>query len=712
MSTTNAFPSSALRPRRAKQVQAGGGFRSEIQGLRTIAVLTVVLYHLWPNHLSGGFVGVDVFFVISGYLITSHMVREVAQKSTLSLAKFWARRIRRLLPASFLVILASLGAVLLWVPSTLWENTAKQTAASALYVQNWILALDSVDYSTQHDDATVVQHYWSLSVEEQFYVLWPILIVIMILFTSSKIKDIRQLHQRAFKRTLFVGLSVLGVLSLSYSIYITIASPPQAYFVTPARVWEFVAGALVALLGNQSPLRGLSGKFVSWFGVAAILTAAFMFNSQTPFPGWTAAIPVLGTVAVLLCATGRSRMDAGWWLSLKPMTFIGDLSYAIYLWHWPLLIVAPYLLGHDVGTLGKILVLILTIFLSWLTKLLIEDPLRKGRLLASLPRTYGFAAASMAVMIVLSMGLTSLANTGDSAQQLDPQGTCYGPGSLAHPNQCIPPTGVGTPNPGPASVMKQNSDLRYQACQASFDGTDLSSCDLGVEQSKATLTIAMVGDSHATAWLPALEVLAEKHGWHIKAYTKTSCPLTTAKRVLASETSHNNQENCTGWGQNLIDALAKDKTISTVFTAAFSTAYTYESPNGSKLADPATEGYEAVWKEFIAAGKKVVVFDDVPRTNGQNIPTCLASHPKDVLACALPVDKAYPAGAAITHAATKMSTSGIIRVPLRDQFCDKKLCYPQIGSVIVYRDLSHLSFDYSRALAPYIDSVLNSANSD
>lgn len=684
--------------RQAKSSQ----FRPEIQGLRAVAVLCVVLYHFWPRALTGGYVGVDVFFVISGYLITSHIYRDVRDGSPVELLKFWARRIRRLLPASMLVLLASLLAVFLWVPSPLWEVSARQIGASALYVQNWILAGDSVDYSAQHNDATAVQHYWSLSVEEQFYFFWPLLLMALLYISRRPAFAVGMRRLAATRTTMVAGIGALGVASLTYSVVLTAQSPSVAYFVTPTRVWEFVAGALAALLlyGRQSSGRRASG--LAWTGLALIAFSAVNFDGGTPFPGWTALVPVAGTVLVLLCSGNTGALHPRWWLSRKPMTFLGDVSYGLYLWHWPLVVVAPFLLGHTPALHEKIAILLASVGLAWGTKIAIEDPVRRGPLLANSRRSFSFSAIGMALTVALCFGLTASAYTSQNGDLAAELGVCYGPGALNPANGCGPVPGKQPPSPTPAQVAKENSEPLHPECQAGLAGADVVSCELGVSPAKARETVAIVGDSHATAWIPAIEALAQNRGWHIKAYTKSSCPATAARRVLASEKNDANQRDCLAWGRKLNDQLLADKTITTVITAAYSTAYTYMSPEGLKLQDPGPDGFSQEWRRWMTGGKRVVVFDDVPRTSGQSVPTCLAKNTGNTTACAVPVGQALPPGAAITRAAQSMVRQGVKRLSLRDLFCDNSTCYPVIGSMIVYRDYSHLSAEYARALAPYI----------
>ena len=693
---------------------AANRFRPEIQGLRTIAVLGVVLYHLWPTRLPGGFVGVDIFFVVSGYLISSHLFRELESRSRIRFLNFWGRRIRRLLPVALFVLAVSLVAVFIWAPATMWESTARQVAASAFYVENWVLASDAVDYSAMHDGSTVATHYWSLSVEEQFYVFWPLILVALFALAPYLRKaSLRRastgrggLRSGSPKTVLIWGLSVLGLLSLGYSVYITSVDSAAAYFVTPARVWEFAAGALVALVTFGRMPSDLIRAALSWLGLAMIAAALLTFSASTPFPGYTALLPVVGTALVLMFCGPSGRFGPGRLLSLKPMTFLGDVSYSTYLWHWPLIVVLPFVLGHDLGTVSRIAILVASIALAWVTKVLLEDPLRTGRLLRTNPRTYVFAGGAMLAVAAMCVALV-LVPTGsiplDAAARSQP---CYGPGALNPYNKCSSVTGTDAPNPSPAQVASENHHPHYPGCQADYQGSELVSCTLGASAKDAVATVAIVGDSHSVAWFPAMEALAKTHHWRVETYAKASCPVSFALRVLPNETTAAHQQDCAAWVTRLNDKLVNDPAISRIFTASFSSAYTFRAPSGRAMKDPATDGFAEVWKGWLAAGKKVDVFDDVPRTTGAYVPDCLAQHPGNPMACAVPVAQAIPANMNITKAARQMAPHGITELSLGHQFCDATWCYPQVGSVIVYRDYSHLSADYSRALAPYIDAEL------
>lgn len=635
------------------------------------------------------------------------MNRELSANSRLSLLQFWGRRIRRLLPAAFLVLAVSLVAVYLWVPSTLWESTVRQVGTSALYVQNWVLAADSVDYSAMNASATVAEHYWSLSIEEQFYVLWP-LAMVALLWAMSHVSRRVPVLKSSRRTVLIFGLSVIAAVSLAYSIHVTQANPAADYFVTPTRIWEFALGALAALVLLDRTVKGRAAAILAWVGLRGIVVSALLYSSNTLFPGYTAQLPVLGSVLVISSEARESRLSLGWWLSRRPATFVGDISYYIYLWHWPMIVVVPFALKTQLNWPLKLAILALSMLLAWVTKLLVEDRFRKGPILQGTVRAHSFTAIGRVLVLGLGGGLGLLANQPLGNNAAVASSPCYGPRALNAANGCDSILGDAAPNPAPVAVSRENTDPAYPGCQADAEGTSLVSCTLGVPADQAKTTVAIVGDSHATAWLPALTQLAKKHDWRVVTYTKSSCPATVAVRILPNEKNSANQDDCSAWGQKVGRALKSNKSISTVFTASYSSAYTFKSAPVHKLKDPAIDGFTQQWSEWKSAGKKVVVFDDVPRTNGDYVPTCVAANTNDLMNCAVPVSQAIPNDMNITKAADKAKGEGIVSIDLKNDFCDAKWCYPVVGSTIVYRDYSHLSVEYSKALAPYIDKQLHS----
>jgi peptidoglycan/LPS O-acetylase OafA/YrhL len=701
--STRTLPAhAAARPRRLA-VQAHSGFHPEIQGLRAVAVLLVVLFHLWPNRLSGGFVGVDVFFVISGYLITAHIYRELATTNTLSIRRFWARRIRRLLPASLLVLSIIGGATILFLPATVWVMTARQIAASALYVQNWALASDAVDYMAKDNVPSVAQHYWSLSVEEQFYLFWPLLIIGLVFLAK------RARRPLALQSFLILGLSAAGAVSLAWSVVYTASDKPVAYFATPTRVWEFVAGALLALFVIPD-IRTEIRAFIGWLGLVAIVAAAVLFDARSLFPGWIALLPVLGTITVIAAGATVSRYTAAWWLSRRPLTFVGDISYSVYLWHWPLIIIVPYITGVDLRTLDKIGILVATVVLAWLSKIFVEDPMRTKQFLSAAQwRSFAFAAAGMTVVVAGTVAITAEVDRRvDDARAAyknpeDPQsaaGNCFGPAAIDSANACNPVTGSQTLVPPLEVVAHENSKPAFPGCQQTIALSTVKVCSIGSTDPRPERVVAIVGDSHATHWFAAFDRLGRERNWKVLTFAKASCPVTTALRVLPEEQTNEGQLSCLDWTADVRQQIAADEGISYVFTSSYSSAYYFADDPARPLGDPDTEGFQEIWKTWVSSGRDVFVIRDIPPTQGENVPTCLAMNADDRLACAtsahdIPDD-------ASADAAVSMNDPRVHLVDLTDRFCDSTTCYPVIGDLVVYRDYSHLSGAFSEALAPYI----------
>ncbi len=679
---------------------AASGHRADIQGLRAVAVLAVVLFHLWPNRLSGGFVGVDVFFVISGFLITAHMFREVRATGTLSLRRFWARRIRRLLPASLLVLGVSALATVAFLPATVWSTTARQIAASALYVQNWALAGDAVDYMAQDNEPTLAQHYWSLSVEEQFYAGWPLVVLVIVVIA----RVFGRAHDGAARAAMIVGLGAIGTGSLVWSVLATHSDQSQAYFVTPTRVWEFAVGAVIALIGVPQPRRSVAAA-LSFAGLLAIGAAAVAFDGASLFPGWIALLPVLGAAAVIVGGSTGHRFTPGWWLSTRPMTFVGDVSYSVYLWHWPLIVVLPHVTGVSLRTADKLGILALTILLAWLSKVYVEDPMRIRPLLAARPwRSYAFAVTGMAVVVAGTVAITldvdrrAEAAAIDAAAILERAPECAGPAALDDPTGCAPITGAGPLVPPPEVVARQNSRPTYPDCQQSITKAAVMSCTLGSTSADPDRVVAIVGDSHATHWFSAFDRLGKERNWRVLTFAKSSCPATTARRLLPEEQTGEAADSCLAWAAAVRDRIAGDHEISYVFTSAYSSAYEFTTGE-VPLDEPATDGFVDVWSAWTQAGKEVFAIRDVPIPES-NVPNCLAAHAGEPRACGIRAETLEHDP--LADAARAADDPLVHLIDLTDRFCADGTCYAVVGNLIVYRDYSHLSDEYSTALVPYL----------
>jgi peptidoglycan/LPS O-acetylase OafA/YrhL len=387
-----------------------GYFRPDIEGLRAVAVLGVVLFHAAIPGAPGGFVGVDVFYVISGFLITGLLLREIGSSGGVSLTRFYARRLRRLLPAALLVIVLTLVASYWLLSSVRFPQVAIDGASAAAYVSNYRFALNATNYLAAGSEPSPLLHYWSLSLEEQFYLVWPLLII---------------LASRYLNRAgLAVVLIAVTVVSCFASIWWTDIAQPWAFFSLPTRAWELAAGGLLAVsaasLAKRLPRSVMTASGL--IGIGLVLGSFVVFNTSTPFPGTAAIVPVVGTVLIILAGESRSTVMARA-LGTRIPRWLGRISYSLYLWHWPLLILVPIFLGSDDLAL-RVVIVFVAIGISDLSTRWIEVPFREGRLLKLPPSRSILAAGSASAcvaIIALSVGggLTVGANAGTDTADLD-----------------------------------------------------------------------------------------------------------------------------------------------------------------------------------------------------------------------------------------------------------------------------------------------------
>ncbi|MDT0275043.1 acyltransferase family protein [Blastococcus goldschmidtiae] len=698
---TAVAPPAPVSPARTA-APAGATFRADIQGLRAVAVGLVVLYHLWPNRLTGGFVGVDVFFVISGFLITSHLWMH-PPGSARDLAQFWARRVRRLLPASLLVLAATAVATRVVAPETQWAATAREIIASALYVQNWQLASTSVDYLLAGAAASPVQHFWSLSVEEQFYLLWPVFILLMAGLAAWTGLSLRVVGGG--------GVALLVVASLAYSIHATATEPAAAYFVTPARIWEMAAGGLLALAISGRSTRMGTGRArigLAWLGYATIGFAALTYSAATPFPGVAALLPVLGAVAVLAAAAPEGRFGPGRVLHRRPVQGLGDWSYSVYLWHWPLIVLLPHVSGGHLGRLDKVTVLVLSVVLAGVTKRLVEDRWRNGRRGAPLRRTFAVAAAGMAV--VLAVGAVQLAevsrNESQAREELlqaisggDP---CFGAAAMA-PDAGCGTTDAGQVVPAPAHALDDRSEAYGRNCFTSAPFTELRQCVFG--DPDGDVSIALVGNSHAGHWLPALQTIAERRSWRITTFLASECTISTTPVQWDSERK---TEGCLDRSARVVD-----QTVDGDFDLVVVSERNGRPAVGHDAADSHDQwvkGYRGPVAAWSAADLPVLVLHDTatPGATLSSVPDCIAANPEDFETCSGPRGRWVPEDP-LVQAAREQRDEDIAAVDLNDMLCEETTCHSVIGGVLVYYDASHMTATFSRTLAPYLEPALAEA---
>lgn len=681
-------PASAARSER---------FLPHVQGLRAIAVLAVVLFHFWPGRISGGYVGVDIFFVISGYLITGHLLREIETTGRVRLAGFWARRARRLLPASLLVLLFCalvVGSPYLF-PTSQLPAEIREIIASTFYVENWSLAFSSTDYLAHSGEPTTVQHYWSLSLEEQFYVVWPLL---MLLAAWIGVRFARG-HVRQW--TLIV-LGAVSLASFAFCVWFTATNPAPAYFVTPARMWEFGVGAALALLPALKLRHPLAQLVLGWGGLIAILYAVFRFDGETPFPGFAALVPVLGTAAVIVAARADRWWFAGRVLAIRPAQFLGNVSYSLYLWHWPLIVIAPSVPFWGLTIYHRVALLVICVVLAWLTKRFVEDPARRWRVLTARRPRVSLWASLVAMIVVAAVALGSWAANAQTydrgvaaiAQLRENPPECFGAASVT--DASCAGTDFGTeilPAPGFASADRPSQEQ----CFVQLNDTRPVTCEFGSDAEGAP-QIALVGDSHAFQLLPTLIRIADERGWHLTTLLKGACPWNETPLTTPGAFG----EACQQWRQNALSTIDQ-RGFDAIVTAGLATT-PYSSAGYASSHDAAVAGYRGAWSKALGSGIPIITVVDNP--TWENDPNkCLRTQGfgkcdgarSEVLAKHDPIADAAA------------GTEGVTLLDFTDVFCGADECSPVVGGANIYRDQDHLTVSFVDSLAPQWSAAIQAA---
>ncbi|GLY15907.1 acyltransferase [Kineosporia sp. NBRC 101677] len=656
-------------PQSPDQTVRAGTFRGDIQGLRAVAVLVVLLYHtgLGP---SGGFIGVDVFFVLSGFLITGLLVREHEKTGRISLPQFWARRARRLLPASALVLLVTCVGARWYLPASQWQSIGQDAMAAAAYVVNWRLAAESVDYLAEGSLASPLQHYWSLAIEEQFYVVWPLLLSVLLL------------ARRRAVATAVIGLVVVVSLTLALTTY-----SAQTYFTTHTRVWELAAGALCAVAFARRPLpqgRSLVAALLSWAGLAMILVALFVVKPETMWPGPLTVLVVAGTM--LLLRYGPSAGGARLVLALPPMRWLGDISYSLYLWHWPLVVFAQ-VDGELTRTEGLSIVGI-GVVLATLTYYLVEGPARKARFWA--PSALGIAGGLTLTLVAVGSG-TALAHSRSVEVPVQPLGA-----AAAYPAQ----DSASALAPPPERAKDDNGEIYERGCASNYASSDPRPCVFDHSKGPNAPVVYVVGDSKAGQWAPALLVLAQQHGWKLVSMTKAGCPFSDIHRLLTPDEGYT---TCEPWNQAVLEEIrAHPPTLLVTTQLQFYRSVKDGRPlPGEANRQELIRGMAVRLQQMHDLDVPVLAMAETPRM-GEDVAACVSLHLDDLDACAKPRDSVLK-GLVVGKAAEETDTPV---ADLTDRVCAAYLCPPVIGDVLVYRDDHHLTATFSRTLAPFLDEEM------
>ncbi len=710
------------------QRSSGTKFRPDIEGLRAVAVLAVVLFHAEVPGIRGGFVGVDVFFVISGFLITGLLWREVSTRGTVRLRDFYGARARRLLPASAAVGIATMIASSLLLPPLQVPTVLRDGIASALYVSNLSSIAQNVDYFADLSTPSPFLHYWSLGVEEQFYLVWPALI----LATAWLIRRVRRRTRTQAtnsQRPYLMVLAVIVVVSFALSLFLTYLVPAAAFFSLPTRAWQLGLGGLVALTaGRWSRLAPRTAAITGWTGLALIVLACTWLSATTPYPGTAALLPTLGAVLVIGAGCATPTHGCGGVLAVPPMQAIGRISYSWYLWHWPVLIFAPVLMGHPLGLGARVTAALLSAGLAWLTLRYLENPLRFAPKIRNSPwRSLALGGAVTALAVCVGLALlkvvpipighgapappvtitaapaaadSDLAAYDNAVRQAFAEvqiGVAASANLQAVPSNLTPPL-TGAP--------ADQEAMLFNGCLRSDKEAGQPECAFGDTTSKTTL--ALVGDSHAAMWNPAFLQIATQRHWRLEIMAKMGCPLLDVPMANHLRRLVEYFRHCEQWRGEIVARLqAEHPTLIVV-----SVSRVYGSSGSWQLG---FTPYDSVWLDSLTrlvqqlrkTGAQVLVLGPVPSPQAA-VPICLSGHLDDASACSPSRSTAVnQTGIAAEFAATQ--AGGGHYADLTNLFCTAERCPVIVGNALVYVDSNHLTLEYARALAPAMGTLADRA---
>ena len=738
-----------------------GGFRPDIEGLRAIAVIAVLLFHADLGPFHGGFIGVDVFFVVSGFLITGLMLREIDVTGGLHLGQFWARRFRRLLPAAALVIVATLLVGRFALDGLRYEQLGHDGLLAAVFAVNIRFAVQAGDYFAADLPQSPLLHFWSLAVEEQFYVIWP-----LVLFAVAR----RARDARAALQWIVLGL---GAASFALSVVWTSTHPSWAYNLLPTRMWELLTGAGLAVLGHRMPqFRRLVRGLIGWAGLVVIVVSAITFGGvETSFPGWIALAPVAATAVIIAASTHGKPAGPAVLLGTRPMQWIGARSYSWYLWHWPVLILGAAAYG-PLSVTQRIGALVMAGGLAELSYRLVETPIRHApQLTISWPRSLSLGASLVATGAVAAM--LTLANpldlgTGEVAAEVTlpaagavvgseaevESGTGSAGSAGLDGSATIPPEGGVLPGvlgattsttltpstaPGdPAAIggdpfaalaaqaaaaqpvlaealqttaapdnlrpslrqAAEDKPLPYSdGCTLDFGVNDLGNCEYGTLSSSTN--IVLFGDSHAAQWFPAFFDVVQQRGWKLTMITKRGCPTADIKIL-----DPNKRADCAIWRDNVVERLARERPTLVVFAS-----FRYQvdpSVDGLDSDELWRDGLDPVLARIRPLADQVLLLGDTPTQLRDGVPQCIANNLRSVTNCVNARSSAVKPERIAVEADLAAEYDALM-VPTTDWLCTPDGCPVIVGDILMYRDWNHLSTVAVGFLQPYIDEMLSVA---
>jgi peptidoglycan/LPS O-acetylase OafA/YrhL len=669
-------------------------FRPDVEGLRAVAVLLVVFYHANVPRLTGGYVGVDVFFVISGFVITGVLLRERSSTGGNSMLGFYARRVRRIFPAATAVILTTVFCCYVLLGFVSGNNVADDGRWAAVFLSNFHFAAIGTNYLSAARPPSPLQNYWTLSVEEQFYVVFPTIFLL--------VAGIRSRGSLRVRMSVVLGIIIVG--SYSLSIVQTASNPTAAYFSPFTRAWELGLGALVAVA--TSWLKGvpqIMAWVMSWAGLFAIVGAAFIFGPQTAYPGSLVAIPVVGAAMIIAGGVALRGSGAELLLGRRPLQWFGARSYSLYLWHWPILIIAAERVGKSSLPVGQnLLLILLAVALSAISYAFIENPIRHWGLPSK--QTMGAGIALVVATVLFLSLLITIGSREHGVYRITP----------AADNEVVLREVASAVHISlvPASIEPALSDAAYDyggydestLCQGDFTNSSEKVCMFGDPHGRQLMVL--YGDSHAMMWAQPVKLIAKRAGWRLAILGKPACP---ASMVVVANTLGNGAagapyRSCELWHEWAMKEINRLHPTLVVIsqTNGYVTPRTSQSPSRSFTPSEWREGLTRLFSGIAGSTRKVLL-GDIP-VLPQSGPTCLSGHPNDAQACSAPLAKAsHPLDSVDRSTAAALGVQYVDPTPW---FCSD-VCTAIIGKFDVYLDYTHVTSAYASYLQNALAEALN-----
>ncbi|MBB5179894.1 peptidoglycan/LPS O-acetylase OafA/YrhL [Planomicrobium koreense] len=643
-------------------------FRPEIEGLRFVAALLVAIYHIWLNRVSGG---VDVFFVISGFLITTSIISTINRTGEFHFRPYVTKLLKRLLPSVFFIL--GIVLVLSWflLPASILNKTIREVFASMFFFQNWQLAFSSTDYLDSSQMKSPVEHFWALSIQGQFYLIW-FLVFTVVLFMLKKYKIANP------KTLINTVLGILFVSSFAYSIYMTAVNQPWAYFITMTRVWEFALGSLLCVNLSSMRINKYIAALIGWLGLIGLILTGIIFEVSELFPGYVAMWPMVCALFIVLSGTQDTAFSVKRLLGSPVLVKLGGISFGIYLWHWVLLQFYRYNVQQTPSLIDGTVIIIVSIVISFFMTKYIEEPIRN-----STNNRFSFKRLGILGSVNLLLIGSLVAGSYIKQNELDSKITEQNyPGALAaaSPND-LP---VQEPIPAFAEVFSDLPQAHLDGSNQGMKNSDLKIGEYG-ETENYDATIALIGSSHSEHWLGAVLEAAKNNNYRVLNITRSGTRFSTG---------YTDDDLKGKWVNNVLEYL-KDEDIDLILAQA----------TASNTSNDKTQSHLVDQLQFVNAeyGIEVLAIRDVPRYDFNVLESLetegLEATAKKMNSIDNQKDESF-------WKQFEQENKSLHKIDFSEYFKVDGKFNPVIGNVVIYRDNRHLTNTYSESFGPVFEEKI------